>query len=142
MGERPEDGAGGVGEWMAGWPGPAGGVLPPADERLIGLMEEFRRRERRCPDLVVRPWWTQPGEDGSTPRLGFVVEYCPSGRASVDLVVRGGRVTVDGRLGAREVPLDLADGWRFGGVETGSPETLANHLLRLADRVLAEEEAA
>jgi hypothetical protein len=34
--------------------------------------------------------------------------------------------------------LDLETGWVLDGVETGSPETLANHLLRLADRTLPE----
>lgn len=141
MGERPE---GEQAEWGAGfpgWPGPEGGVVPPSEERLIRLMEEFRRRQRRCPDLVVRPWWTPPQEDGSA-RVGFVVEYCPNGRASAELVVRGARVTVDGPLGAREATLDLADGWGFDGKDTRSPETLANHLLRLADAVLGDEEAA
>jgi hypothetical protein len=142
MGERPEVGQEDWGDGFPGWPGPGGGELPPAEGRLIRLMEEFRRRQRQRPDLVVRPWWTPPGEDGTTARVGFVVEYCPGGRESAELVVRGDRVTVDGPRGAREAPLDLAAGWGLDGTDTRSPETLANHLLRLADGVLEGEEAA
>jgi hypothetical protein len=56
--------------------------------------------------------------------------------------VRGERVTVDGPLGAREAALNLTAGWTLDGTDTRSPETLANHLLRLADRVREDEEAA
>jgi hypothetical protein len=141
MGERP---AGGQHEWgdgFPGWPGPDGSAPLPSDERLIRLMTEFRRRQQRCPNLVVRPWWTTSG-DGERLRVGFVVEYCPHGRESAELVVRQGRVTVDGPAATCDATLDLVDRWELDGVDTRSPETLANHLLRLADGVLGEEEAA
>jgi hypothetical protein len=105
--------------------------------RLMALIDEFRRRQRVRPDLAVRPWWS-PGADGAPGRLGFVVEYCPAGRESAELVVRCGRVTVEGPRGVLEAVLDLESGWVLDGVDAGSPETLANHLLRLADRTLAE----
>lgn len=138
MGDQPADGRDGRGGGFAGWRESMEGMLPPREARLLQLMEEFFRRQRRCPNLVVRPWWTAPGGDGVPMRVGFVVEYCPRGRESVELVVRSARVTVDGRLDALEAELDLDDGWALGGTETGSPETLANHILRLADRALEE----
>jgi hypothetical protein len=142
MGDRSETTKEDWAEGLVGAERPESGVLPPADQRLIRLIQEFRRRQRRCPDLVVRPWWTQPGAGGATPRLGFVMEYCPGGRASAELVVRADRVTVEGPRGAQESRLNLKDGWELDGTDTGSPETLANHLLRLADRLLEEDEAA
>jgi hypothetical protein len=117
---------------------PYAGLLSPSEQRMAGLIEEFRRRQRRRPDLVVRPWWTPPGTDGFPLRLGFVMEYCPGGRDSVELAARDGRVTVEGPVGARDVVLDLGAGWVLGGVDAGSPEILANLLLRLADRALEE----
>lgn len=112
--------------------------LAPQERRLAGLMSEFRRRQRLRPDLVVRSWWTPAREGDASPRFGFVLEYCPRGSVSVELAVRGDRVTVEGPAGTREVPLFLCDGWRIGDQDAGSPETLANHLLRLADRALDE----
>jgi hypothetical protein len=111
--------------------------MPGPARRLMGLIEEFRRRQRVRPDLAVRPWWS-PGADGAPGRLGFVVEYCPEGRESAEVVVRHGRVTVEGPRGVLESVLDLESGWVLDGADAGSPETLANHLLRLADRTLAE----
>ena len=117
--------------------------LGPDNAPLIQLMEEFRRRQRRRPDLVVRPWWAPPGKDHDRLRVGFVVEYCPHGRESADLVVRGDRVTVDGPTGATEATLDL-DGTRWGidGRDAGCPETLTNYLLRMADRALETPKSA
>lgn len=125
-----------VGGGMVGGPHGSSG-LRTAGARLVALLEEFRRRQRMRPDLVVRPWWS-PGGEGAPDRMGFVVEYCPDGRSSVELAVRVGRVTVDGPGGALEAALDLSAGWVFDGAETGSPETLANHLIRLADRALGQ----
>jgi hypothetical protein len=127
------DGAGVDG--VQGW-GEPGRLRGPA-RRLVALIEEFRRRQRIRPDLAVRPWWS-PGTDGAPGRLGCVVEYCPEGRESAEVVVRCGRVTVEGPRGLLEAVLDLESGWVLDGVDAGSPETLANHLLRLADRTLAE----
>jgi hypothetical protein len=118
-----------------GW-GEPGRMRGPA-RRLVALIEEFRRRQRIRPDLAVRPWWS-PGADGVPGRLGCVVEYCPEGGESAEVVVRCGRVTVEGPKGHLEAVLDLESGWVLDGVDAGSPETLANHLLRLADRTLAE----
>lgn len=134
--ERPD--GDGVGGWeFAEMGGVEGGSLRRCEQRLRALMEEFRRRQRRRPDLAIRPWWTSGG-DGGARRVGFVVEYCPDGRESAELVVRLDRVTVDGPGGVAEAALDLEDGWLLEGAETGSPETLANYLLRLADRTLGE----
>lgn len=119
--------------WEAGLSRP----LRPSEIRLIGLLEEFRRRQRVRPDLAVRPWWS-PGEAGASGQVGFVVEYCPDGRSSAELAVRRRRVTVEGPRGAKDVDLALDSGWFLGDLDTGSPETLANHLLRLADRVLED----
>lgn len=114
-------------------------TLAPAEEGLVRLMEEFRRRQRRRPDLVVKPWWTPASPEPGRERLGFVVEYCPHGQQSAELVVRAGRATVDGPGGALEATLDLAgDRWAIDGRDVGCPETLTNHLLRLADRTLGE----
>jgi hypothetical protein len=121
-----------------GWDRIAAGELSPTEVRLAELMEEFRSRQRRRPDLVVRPWWIATAALTGRPRLGFVIEYCPTGRNSVEVVVRSDRVTIDGPTGALEAELDLGSGWLLDGSETGSPETLANHLLRLADRALDE----
>lgn len=107
------------------------------ERRLIRLLEAFQERERRCPNLVVRSWFT-PSEEGMPARVGFVIEYCPDGHTSVELAVRQDRVTVDGPARAVEARLDLTDGWVLGDRDTGSPETLANYLLRMADRVLGE----
>jgi hypothetical protein len=119
------------------WNERIGGEPSVAERRVIQLMEEFQRRQQRRPDLAVRPWWT-PAAQGGAGRVGFVVEYCPGGRESAELVVRGCRLTVEGPGGVVETRMDLARGWMLDGVDTGSPETLANHLLRLADQVLAE----
>ena len=116
-------------------------VLQPDDEGIIRLMEEFRRRQRRRPDLVVRPWWTPPRDIQGHPRVGFVVEYCPDGRDSAELLVRADRVTVDGPTGALDAALELGGGsWGIDGRDAACPETLANYLLRMADRVLQEGE--
>lgn len=131
-GEARLDGGG-----SRGMAGHADESLPPDERRLVELMEEFRRRQRRRPDLVVRPWWTA-GEDGLRGRVGFMVEYCPTGSASAEVAVRLERVTVEGPSGATEAALELASGWFLDGSDTKSPETLANHLLRLADRTLGE----
>ncbi|MFP4624554.1 MAG: hypothetical protein ACLFRX_10280 [Gemmatimonadota bacterium] len=114
-----------------------------AERRLARLLEEFTRRQRESPTLVVRPWWW-PGAErsdagrGSGGAFGFVVEYCPAGEECAEIAVRVDRVRVEGPTGAREARLDLAAGWRLGSEDVGYPETLANHLLRLADRVLNE----
>jgi hypothetical protein len=138
MGGQPADGQEGWGDGFSRWSESMAGLFPPREERLIELIEEFRRRQRRCPDLVVRPWWTLAEAEGLHPRIGFVVEYCPGGRESVEVVVREDRVRVEGPLGARETGLDLTAGWRLDGADAGSPETLANYLLRLADRALED----
>jgi hypothetical protein len=124
-----------LGAWADG--GSPGGGVAPATRRLTELMEEFRHRERQRPDLVVRPWWAT-GPAGDRLSQGFVVEYCPAGRESAEIVVRGSRVTVDGPGGVTETRLDLDQGWVLGGLDTRSPQTLLNHLLRLADAVLGE----
>jgi hypothetical protein len=133
------DGVGGTGhgsrDGAGGWDELLGRSLSGEEERVIELMREFRHRQQRRPDLAVRPWWSA-GEAGTAGRVGFVVEYCPGGRDSAEMVVRGCRLTVEGPAGVLEAVLDLADGWLLDGLDTGSPETLANHLLRLADRVL------
>ncbi len=116
------------------------GALPVGETRLVRLLDAFWHRQRRRPNLVVRPWWsTAEGEEES--RVGFLVEYCPDGRQSATLVVRQDRVTVEGPRGTEEVPLDLTGGWRLGGQDTHCPETTVNYLLRLADRVLDAEVA-
>jgi hypothetical protein len=136
MGEASENGRrNGVRTISAGWE-EDNDVAAPTDRRMNELMEEFRDRQRQRPDLVVRAWWTAVG--GSRVRRGFVVEYCPLGRESVHLAVRGNRVTVDGPGGARDAALELTVGWILDGVDTSSPQTLANHLLRMADTVLGE----
>jgi hypothetical protein len=109
----------------------------PAERRLVELMAEFRRRQRRRPDLVVRPWWT-PGGEGIPGRVGFVVEYCPTGSTSAEMAVRLDRVTVDGPAGSTDAVMELGSGWFLNGSDTKSPETLANHLLKLADRTLGD----
>jgi hypothetical protein len=117
------------------------GDVPTEDvsiaQRLTELMEEFRHRERQRPDLVVRPWWTTDAW-GNRLSQGFVVEYCPTGGESAEIVVRGTRVTVDGPGGVTETRLDLDRGWVLGGLDTRSPQTLMNHLLRLADASFGE----
>lgn len=110
-----------------------------SEDRLTRLMQEFRRRQRERPDLVVRPWWTTSEvfpEMGRT--TGFVVEYCPRGVESAELAVRRDRVRVEGPGGLRELPLDLSEGWLLGGEEVTCPELMANHLLAVADRLLGE----
>lgn len=138
MGYRAGGKDGGGEGFPDGLEGVLGHALSPSEERLIELVEEFRSRQRRRPNLVVRPWWTPPEAEGLPPRIGFVVEYCPGGRESVEILVRESRVTVDGPKGVREADLDLSRGWELEGRETGSPETLANYLIRLADRALGE----
>jgi hypothetical protein len=117
--------------------GPESEGFPARERRLIRLIEEFRARQRRCPNLAVRSWFT-PSDDGQPARLGCVIEYCPDGQRSVEVAVRHDRVTVEGPAGALEAPLDLTDGWVLDGRDTGSPETLANYLIRMADRALGE----
>lgn len=113
--------------------------LGPWEKRLVVLIEEFGRRQRMRPDLVVRPWWSQGPPEPGRPRVGFVVEYCPDGQRSAELRVRGTRVTVEGPGGSAEALLRLdGDRWELDGRDAGCPETLANHLLRLADRALGE----
>jgi hypothetical protein len=135
MDHGEEESSGGLGSLSVAWDARIGGVPSAAECRIMELMEEFRRRQQQRPDLAVRPWWTQ-GKDGGPPRLGFVVEYCPGGRESAEVVIRGCRVTVEGPGGVLEAGLDLNGGWLLDDVDAGSPETLANHLLRLADRLL------
>lgn len=121
------------------------------DGRLTGLMEEFRRRQRERPDMVVRPWWASgppvgsgeaveaaPGRTGRRSAVGFVVEYCPAGVESVEIAVRRDRVRLEGPAGVRQATLELAAGWELEGVDVGCPELLANHLLSMADRLLGE----
>ncbi len=120
--------------------GDGGPSLPargPADERLVRLMEEFRTWQRRCPNLVVRPWW-MPGEAGAgrQAEMGFVVEYCPRGVESAEIAVRRDRIRVEGPGGMRTAVLDLTGGWFMDDQDRVCPETLANYLLRLADEVL------
>lgn len=110
-------------------------------ERVMELMEEFRRRQRNRPDLVVRPWWAQDEESngsrqGGPGAVGFVVEYCPGGVASAELAVRSDRVRVEGPGGTLDGKLDLKEGWHLDGEDRVCPETLANYLLRMADQVL------
>lgn len=135
------DGTGGTGhesrDGAGGWDERLGRALSADEERVIELMREFQRRQQRRPDLAVRPWWSAGGA-GAAGRVGFVVEYCPGGRESAELVVRGCRLRVEGPTGVLEAVLDLSGGWLLDGLDTGSPETLANYLLRLADRVLEE----
>lgn len=137
MPDRP-DGDGVGGELLDGADGVGGVAFPRREARLLALLAEFRRRQRRRPDLAVRPWWTAADGNGThrRSRLGFVVEYCPAGHESAEVVVRLDRVTVEGPAGVAEAVLDLDGGWLLEGSDTGSPETLANYLLRLADRTL------
>jgi hypothetical protein len=124
---------------MDGDAGPSMPARGPAEERLIRLMEEFRDRQRRCPNLVVRPWWTAREEDGGGAgrmTMGFVVEYCPAGVDSAELAVRRDRVRVEGPGGVLLGVLDLAEGWLLDGRDRACPETMANYLLRMADEVL------
>ena len=127
--------------------GDAGPSLPargPADERLIRLMEEFRTRQRKCPNLVVRPWWTpyEPSDaDTGGGATGFVVEYCPGGVESAELAVRRDRVRVEGPAGVAHATVDLDAGWILDGEDRRCQETMANYLLRMADRLLGEEAA-
>lgn len=111
-------------------------AFPPVEQRLLRLMGEFRRRQRMRPDLVVRPWWTPVDADAETPGVGFVVEYCPEGGASAELRIRADRAVVDTPHGSAEARLSLEDGWHFEGEQVAGPELLANHLLRLASRIL------
>lgn len=124
--------------------GPSSPARSPAEDRLIRLMEEFRRRQRERPDLVVRPWWVSDGA-GAAGRLaerrgalGFVVEYCPRGGDSAELAVRPDRVRVEGPAGLREASLELATGWLLAGEDVECAELLANHLLSMADGLLGE----
>ncbi len=131
----PRDGAG------RGDGGGAGGGASPgaAGERLVRLLGEFRRRQRRSPELVVRPWWAPgPGGVRAGGARGFVVEYSPDGVRSVELAVRRDRARLEGPVGTRELSLDLGAGWILEGRDTACPETLANHLLSRADRLLGE----
>lgn len=112
------------------------GAFPPPEQRLLRLMAEFRRRQRERPDLVVRPWLSHGDAAASGPAVGFVVEYCPRGRAAAELRVRHDRAVADGPAGTLEVALCLCAGWRYEGADVRGPELMANHLLRLAERVL------
>lgn len=117
---------------QAGWPDPETPAFFPAEQRLLRLLAEFRRRQRERPDMVVRPWWA-PVPDGSPdPSVGFVVEYCPEGHTSAELRVRADRATAQGPAGARDATMCLRDGWVFDGRDVRGPELMANHLLRLA----------
>lgn len=123
--------------------GPRSSELSPAEGRLTALMEEFRRRQRERPDMVVRPWWAPGGPEavGRTGRrsaVGFVVEYCPRGIDSVEMAVRRDRVRLEGPGGMRQASLELGSGWRLDGADVRCPELLANHLLSMADRLLGE----
>lgn len=115
----------------------------PGSDRFLSLLNEFRRRQRERPDLVVRPWWTSgdgegAGDGESGVVAGFVVEYCPRGVESVELAVRRDRVRVEGRGELRESSLDLGAGWLLDGADVRCPELMANHLLAMADRLLGE----
>lgn len=117
--------------------------VSPGEARLTELMEEFQRRQRERPDMVVRPWWAPEGPEavGRTGRrsaVGFIVEYCPHGVDSVELAVRRDRVRLDGPSGTRQASLELVSGWRLDGADVRCPELLANHLLSMADRLLGE----
>lgn len=113
--------------------------LKPDEEKLVRLMEELGERQRRRPDIVVRPWWSPGPPQAGSPRVGFVLEYCPDGRQTVQLRVRSRRITVEGPAGVVEASLDLqGDRWAVNGEEAGCPELLANHVLRLADQALVE----
>jgi hypothetical protein len=106
-------------------------------------MTEFVRRQRECPNLVVKPWFGAAGPTGRSSRRGaggFVVEYCPGGVESVELAVGAGRVRAEGPGGVREARLDLSEGWLLEGHDRACPVTLANHLLRLADQLLDTED--
>ncbi len=75
---------------------------------------------------------------GCRSALGFVVEYCPHGVESAEVAVRPGRVRVEAPGGVREATLDLAAGWRLDGEDVRCVESLVNHLLGMADRLLDE----
>ena len=111
-------------------------AFPPAEQRLLRLMAEFRRRQRGRPDLVVRPWLSHGDPAGAEPGVGFVVEYCPEGRAAAELRVRHDRAVAEGPAGLREAALCLRTGWRYEGADVRGPELMANHLLRLAGATL------
>lgn len=117
-------------------PQPEETAFDPSEQRLLRLMGEFRRRQRARPDLVVRPWWSPVPADSGEPGVGFIVEYCPEGGASAELRVRGNRATVDAPGGSTEAVLSLQEGWFFEGEDVRGPELMANHLLRLASRIL------
>ena len=112
------------------------GAFPAAEQRLLRLMAEFRRRQRERPDMVVRPWLSHVAEGAADPGIGFVVEYCPRGGDIAELRVRHDRVVAEGPAGSAEASLSLRTGWRFDGAEVRGPELMANHLLRLAERTL------
>jgi hypothetical protein len=111
-------------------------AFPPAEQRLLRLMAEFRRRQRERPDLVVRPWLSHGEEGAGEAAVGFVVEYCPGGVETAELRVRHDRATVEGPGGTRAAAMCLRDGWVFEGADVRGPELLANHLLRLAGTTL------
>ena len=112
------------------------GVFPPPEQRLLRLMGEFRRRQRERPDMVVRPWLSHTDTGTDEPGIGFVVEYCPCGVACAELRVRWDRAVAEGPAGAQEATLCLRGGWIFNDSDVRSPELMANHLLRLAERTL------
>lgn len=134
--ERAGEEPGGPGVREDVTPGPIG-IFPAAEQRLLRLMAEFRRRQRERPDLVVRPWLSHGQEHGAGPSIGFVLEYCPGGDAWAEVRVRHDRAVAEGPAGTREAGLDLRDGWLFEGADVRGPELMANHLLRLAGRALA-----
>lgn len=133
-GEPDEPIAAKTGATPAGEPAP--GAFAPAEQRLLRLMGEFRRRQWERPNLVVRPWLSEAREAPEEPGVGFVIEYCPRGDASAELRVRWNRAVAEGPAGAREAAICLATGWRYDGADVRGPELMANHLLRLAEATL------
>lgn len=115
-------------------------AFPPAEQRLLRLMAEFRRRQRERPDLVVRPWLSHDEEGAEAgagePAVGFVVEYCPGGVETAELRVRHDGAVAEGPAGTRAAKLDLRAGWVFEGAGVRGPELMANHLLRLTSATL------
>jgi hypothetical protein len=108
------------------------------------LLEAFQERQRKRPELVVRPWWSSDvaavggRASAGSAAIGFVVEYCPRGIESAEIAVRPGRVRVEVSGGVHESPLDLSGGWHLDGTDVQCAELLVNHLLGIADRLLDE----
>ena len=110
------------------------GAFPPAEQRLLRLMAEFRRRQRERPDLVVRPWFSGAAADSGG--IGFVVEYCPRGSPCAEIRIRHDRALAQGPAGQADAVLGLEKGWLFDDADVRGPELMANHLIRLAETTL------